>query len=289
MAIINGTIILSDKENITDMMYNADKTVANNFRAVSGYTATPDGSQMFAMLKSPRVGGGSTQYQNARLVDVSYSTPNISSNKTNLDHANDCTFYDNKYFVVTCKEDKDIYVFDNDSLNRIGIYKYDGTFLTALTSITHVSGSCFLLGHANKIAVCELSGTTFKHKSSFTLDGDDGNGEIGKLGLTRQGMFYGTTGYLFKVYSKVNSDDSVRKNYIAKWSLTGSAPNFTASTLKGLYKHEVSSDIFLFELEDVSATGNQMYVAVRNQDERKSPNYTPQYEALLYHITLEDS
>ena len=101
MSVKKGKITLTQEINVIKKMEDAKENseAAKSFRFLEGYTAGSSGNQLFAMLKSNK-----TERENeSRLVRISGSGTKISSIKTNLKHANDCTYYNGNYYVVTSK------------------------------------------------------------------------------------------------------------------------------------------------------------------------------------------
>lgn len=84
---------------------------------------------------------------------------------------------------------------------------------------------------------------------------------------------------IFKVFSKHESNGGIKTNYIAKWDVN----NLNSASLENVYSYTDSSERYLFEIESISATSNQMYAAVKTQKEGK----TSKYGASLYSIRLE--
>lgn len=110
MAIKTGKINMTEDIAIISRITDKDPSVSKSFRSLQGYTAAPDGSQLFAMIKSKNMNDDAKIGENAtevKLVEISYSNTDISSKTyTNLYHANDCTYYQNTYFVVTANNKK---------------------------------------------------------------------------------------------------------------------------------------------------------------------------------------
>lgn len=291
MGIEKGKITLTKEMNVIKEMENAKEysTAAKSFRFLEGYTATPDGNQLFAMLNAANTSESSEKENSSRLVRTSGSGAKISTIKTNLKHANDCTYYNGNYYVVT-RNDKKIYAFDKDSLSKTHTYEYRGSYLgDNITCIAHISDEFFLLGNGNRVAVCRMYTTIdpsitggFVDETNFTLDKDSG-GDLATLdtetGLTRQGMFV-EYNHLYKVYGK-KIENNINKNYIAKWSLLGPSPSYTGCTLEGLYDQE-SSKTKRFEMQSISAVPRKaMYAAVQQIAEGSK-----EYEAKLYKVSF---
>lgn len=287
MSVKKGKITLTQEINVIKKMEGAKENseAAKSFRFLEGYTAGSSGNQLFAMLKSNK-----TEHENeSRLVRISGSGTKISTIKTNLKHANDCTYYNGNYYVVTSRN-KEIYAFDQNSLLKTHTYEYRGSYLgDAITCISHISDDFFLLGNGNRVAVCRMYTTIdpsltggFVDETNFTLDKDSGTNPATldtETGLTRQGMFV-EYDHLYKVYGKKKNEE-INKNYIAKWSLTGPSPSYTGCTLLGLYDQE-SSNTKRFEMQSISAIPQKaMYTAVQQIAKGSS-----EYEAKLYKVSF---
>lgn len=93
---------------------------------LEGYTAGSSGNQLFVMLKSNKA----EREKESRLVRISGSGTKISTTKTNLKHANDCTYYN----------DNKIVAFDENTLLKTHTYEYRGSYLgDKITCISHIS------------------------------------------------------------------------------------------------------------------------------------------------------
>lgn len=132
----------------------SDMKSEKEHRELQGYCTAPDGSHLFAMLKATSQNNNANQDTSAKLVSVSYSDVDISSTKNYLYHANDCTYTQGSYFVITAKNKK-IYEFNKSTLNKKHEYNYKDDFLSTITSIAYIGNNHFLLGSGYKIAVCK--------------------------------------------------------------------------------------------------------------------------------------
>lgn len=177
-----------------------------------------------------------------------------------LGHANDITYYQGKYYVVKG---------GSSTVKSNIIKKYDTnfkhiadyTFEQNVSCIAQIQKEYFFLGNASKIYLCKLDQTKKKFVLISTMSLPEKDTVID--GLTRQGMCYYDS-YLYKVYGKA-VDGRIRKNYIAKYKLNGSAPKFSGIALSGVYSCD-NSDMYLFEVEGVDVSSIGAYVAV---DKRK--------------------
>lgn len=207
MSITIKNAKLTEEFGIIEKMRDESDSAADNYRMLASYTGTSDGAQLFIMLKGKGMNDHPDFENNAKLVKIA-STTKISSNKTNLCHANDCTYASEHYYVCTMDEvyKKDIYVFDKTNLNKTGVYQYSGATLETVTGIAYLGSDYFILEQGTKIAVCQKKGSNFVERRNFTLSGEKptGNSEAtinGVTGLIRQGIC-ANNGYLYKVYGK---------------------------------------------------------------------------------------
>lgn len=137
----------------------SNTSLQTTHRSLQGYTAVHDNSNshLFAMLNATGTNGNNNAEDSAYLGEVSYSTQtNLSSIKTNLYHANDCTYYDGLYFVATGRNKK-IYAFSKATLKKEGEYSCDCSNMSGISSIANIFGIRFLLSQNNRISVCELN------------------------------------------------------------------------------------------------------------------------------------
>lgn len=282
---------MTEEFGVIEKMRIESTSAADNYRGLQGYTAGIGDSQLFVMQKAISQNNQGSAESKAKLVEVSYTNTvtEISSDKTNLKHGNDCAYYNGYYYVVT-RDNAVIYEFKRSTLNKSREYSCEGLNFSGVSCIAHISGNYFLLGSRRKLAVCEkrITGDTsgkFVAQTLFKLDGDTSDAEIttvnGKGNLTRQGMYVSKSGYLFKAYGQKKTNGQITTNYIAKWELDGTSPKYTGCTLKSMYDH-TNTDRFLFEVESISAGSSSMYAAVRIEDNGTADPF----KAKLYRITF---
>lgn len=286
MAIIHGKIELNRESGIIAKMTEHNDT----HRSLQGYTIAPDGSHFASMLKTNKqtASNGESIYveseESTVLVEISYSNVIESNKKTNLGHANDCTYYDGNYYVITSDKStnngKKIYRYGKYDLTKNKVFTYTGN-LSYLSSITHISGKYFLVGQGKSLAVCEeTTDSKFNQIGSIFSITDTNKSSLDGLS-SPQGMHYHGGNLLYKAYG-VNNNNTVKTNYIAKFRLSGNAPHFTSSELTGLYEY-TDKNHHLFELESLGSHNSQLYTAVKSKETSNS-----NFSAAIYKVTLNN-
>lgn len=272
MSYIKGTTSLSVEANICSKM--GDK--AKKFPKLEGYTRGWDGTHLVTMLQQNEASGV--------LVGISYST-DVSNEKNHIGHANDCTYYDGIYYVVEGGSDrissKKIKRYNMDLTLVSPDYEYSGT--SDITCIAHIKGDYFFLGKGEKLIICKKNDV--KHTFDKVIDDKakvlflpEENTVLS--GWIRQGMCC-KKDKLYKVYG-TRTEGRIRKNYIAKFRLSGTAPFYEGISLHGVYACNREGK-YLFEAQsiDVSNTG-QAYIAIDRRDT------STDHDASIYQVTFKD-
>ena len=261
------------------MAYNISQILEDkgisDYTATQGYTIGKDNmSVAISLMKSD----DSPNEEDRKAVilgllgDKQYVTWDL-----NLIHANDCTYYDGKYYIAPAgdKSNKVVpaYKWDENLSKWVEDGSYTYTPLTnkdipvealaRVSNIAHISGENFILGEGLKISVCKLdiAKKQFQEFSRFKLN-TSGKNELSRPNFDRlsQGVYYKDK-KLYKVFSYEHKPDLITMNDVAVFDLQGKTPSFNGTTLNASYTCDDSSRD-AFELEDIAAASDgQMYVS----------------------------
>lgn len=259
MAVKKTVTVDSAIYNITDKLQGKG---AKEYNCVQGYTISTGANMVHFITARPN--GKEDDVAVGHLLGQEMTV----SKQRHLGHANDCAYYNSRYFIVegggTFSSTK-IVELDN-SLKHQGTYTYNAMKqsgkLDNITGIAHIKEQYFLLCEGQKLSVCILNATkmTFDEKSRFSLSTND-LGQLSRSGCTRcgQGIYY-AGGKLYKIFS-YKSGTSIKQNDIAEFSLSGSAPLFKRANLEYIYSCDRNSKV-AFEIESLSSpnAGKTMYM-----------------------------
>ncbi len=184
-----------------------------------------------------------------------------------MGHANDCAYYDNKYYVAQGSDrtkKTEIKEYSSD-LKTVTKYNYKGD-LDRITYITYMQHGYFIMGCGNHVAICrrDVKAKTFVEETSFDLN--EGSLKQNGYEKARQGACY-ADGSLYRVYSYKDSNNIIKKNAIAEYKLNGPSPAYYGASLKNVYSCEIPGKKF-FEVESIFTPdyGDHMYVSANVKD-----------------------
>ena len=240
---------------------------AGAYTTTEGYTFGEGNSQVVIGLNDSGK-GCFLKYQNNGVFQK-------SEKGLDLGHGNGCTYYNGYYYVAL----------GGGGINSSVIKRYDKNFnfdrqykcLGAydvpfnVSSITHMSGDYFIVASGTNAYVCKKydasPGDTyyggFVQYSQLPLYRQEVDRAFSEYTLVPQSVYYEKADkMLYRVVSYQKGSEKIRKNGIAKYSLSGGAPSYNTATFEGLYTDD-QPDRPEFEMESMSADSNgQKYVAV---------------------------
>lgn len=208
---------------------------ASGYTSTQGYTVGADNSQVVVAI-NPGNKGCFLKFKNAG---------GFSTVKTGLSfgHGNGCAYYGGYYYVVLGGggDSPVIKRYDkNFNLNRIYNCIGDNNKKQNVSGITHMSGDYFILSRGGTAFVCKKYDTAsvetyggFRIYSSFSINNLKITNAFGDgYDLVPQSIYYDKReGKLYRVVSFRNSAGQIKRNAIAKFTLSNNAPSYSMATL----------------------------------------------------------
>lgn len=263
--------IVKNVYNVT-RMFEADND--GQYDKAQGYTVS-NGSNLVHFITSIETNDNvAIAHVTGKQSDNGHVSGRIATNR-HYGHANDCTFYDNHFFIAQGGGGKELtkIICLDKTLTDQSIYNYKPmnnsangvAALGSVSGIASIGHGYFALSQGMKVSICELHRDTkvFKEISRFRFS---------KIGdhLTRDGYrqvpqgIYCTASKIYKVFSyeTENGNEKIKRNDIGVFKFNSSTPSMID---KATFETSYSCDRTgkqLFEVESIGSPdgGNTMYM-----------------------------
>lgn len=243
-------------ENICNITERLHEYGCSYFDSLGGYAINTESKNHFVIAKKSD--------EEAVFVKTKGDAFICSSVKKNVKHANDCAFYDGKFYVALGKQKKASTIIQcyGADMKYIGQYSYYarplpfGKELTNITGIDHVMGKIFIMGSENNYSLCYLNENDrqFFEVSRVVIDPSSATNRTERKKYKRQGQGIYTDGEkMFKVYSYNTEGNHTKRNDIVEFKLPGYSPSYNGNTSVSNYYACDRTEKNTFEIEGISS------------------------------------